>query len=71
MVKPIQLRLPPGVEGGRVVLLDARLAEHTTFEDLRAAMRAGRLVAEEMDVEPAPAPARKKARSKTTTDAKE
>ena len=55
MSKPIQLRLPPGVAGGRVVLLDARLADHTTFLDLRKAMVSSRLIAEEMP-EPDPKP---------------
>lgn len=61
MSKPIQLRLPPGVDGGRVVLLDARLADHTTFLDLKEAMCSCRLVAEEMgEDEPPPKPPKKK-----------
>lgn len=61
MGKPIQLRFPPGVNDGRVVLLDARLADHTTFADLREMMGRGRLIVEEMaDAPPAQKPQKKK-----------
>lgn len=69
MSKPIQLRFAqPGIVEGPI-LLDARLAEHTTLEDLRAGMMRSRLVAEEMpDPEPAKKAAPKKAAPKKKAD---
>ncbi len=70
MSRPIQLRFAhDAVFDGKPVLLDARLAENTTIEDLRAMMGRSRLVAEEME-EPkrAPPPRKPKAKPKDPED---
>ena len=63
MSKPVDLRFAqPGIVEGSV-LLDCRLAENTTIEDLRAGMMRSRLVVVE-HVADTPAPAKSKAKKK-------